>query len=111
MRVLIGVISPFPAWTMPPRFVDEVRRAFPQHTFREGWDPRAVARQLPDAEVAFTPSVDPHAFESAVHLRWIQVPAAGVGHVLFPALVESSVIVTSARGVRARAIAEHVLGV
>jgi phosphoglycerate dehydrogenase-like enzyme len=48
---------------------------------------------------------------SATRLRWIQSPAVGVGSMLFPEMVASPIVVTTARGIRARAIAEHVLGV
>ena len=37
-------------------------------------------------------------------------PAAGVGHMLSAELIASPIVLTSARGVRARAIAEHVIG-
>jgi len=41
----------------------------------------------------------------------VQAPAAGVGHLLSDELVASPIVLTSARGVRARPIAEHVLAV
>ena len=111
MNVLVGVISPSPAWLMPPRFVDQLRRDFPQHTFLDAWDRDAIRRLLPDADVAFTPFVDRDVFPSATRLRWVQSPAVGVGSLMFPELLASSVLLTSARGIRARSIAEHVLGV
>ena len=111
MNVLVGVISDFEAWVMPRPFVDRLRAAFPHHTFIEAWDRDTVRRLLPDADVAFTPYVDRDVFESARRLRWVQSPAVGVGSLLFPALVQSDVVLTTARGIRARAIAEHVLGV
>lgn len=43
-------------------------------------------------------------------LRWIHVAAAGVDKLLFPELVESDVVVTNARGIFDRPIAEFVLG-
>jgi phosphoglycerate dehydrogenase-like enzyme len=41
----------------------------------------------------------------------VQSPAVGVGNLMFPELLASDVVITSARGIRARSIAEHVLGV
>jgi phosphoglycerate dehydrogenase-like enzyme len=41
----------------------------------------------------------------------VQSPAVGVGNLMFPELLASPVVITSARGIRARAMAEHVLGV
>jgi phosphoglycerate dehydrogenase-like enzyme len=111
MNVLIGVISPAPAWVMPKHFVDRLRRDFPQHTFAEAWDRETIRRLLPDADAAFTPFVDRDVFPSASRLRWVQSPAAGVGSLMFPELRASPVVITSARGIRARAIAEHILGV
>src|SRR6476661_6817535 len=111
MNILVGVISPAAIWVMPRALVEELRRQFPQHTFLEAWDRDAIRRMLPQADVAFTPFVDRDVFASASRLRWVQSPAAGVGSLMFPELLASDVVVTTARGVRARSIAEHVLGV
>ena len=111
MIVAVGVISPAPIWVMPRRFVDDLRRAFPHHTFLDAWDRETLRQLLPQAEIAFTPFVDRDIFPLATRLRWVQSPAAGVGSLMFPELLASDVVVTSARGVRARSIAEHVIGV
>jgi phosphoglycerate dehydrogenase-like enzyme len=111
MNVVVGVISPAAIWVMPRRFVDQLRRDFPHHTFLDAWDRAALRQLLPRADVAFTPFVDRDVFPSATRLRWVQSPAVGVGSLMFPELLASDVVVTSARGVRARAMAEHVLGV
>ncbi len=111
MNILVGVISPAPAWVMPKHFVDQLRRDFPHHTFSEAWDRDAIRRLLPDADAAFTPFVDRDVFRSASRLRWVQSPAVGVGSLMFPELLASPVVITSARGIRARSMAEHVLGV
>ena len=50
------------------------------------------------------------AWPAADSLRWIHVPAAGVDKLLFPELVGSDVVLTNARGVFDRPMAEHVLG-
>ena len=111
MNILIGVISPAAIWVMPRQFVDDLRRAFPHHTFLEAWDRDTLRELLPQADVAFTPFVDRDVFPRATRLRWVQSPAAGVGSLMFPELLASDVVVTSARGIRARSIAEHVIGV
>jgi phosphoglycerate dehydrogenase-like enzyme len=111
LNVLVGVISPAPIWILPRRYVDELRARFPQHTFLDAWDREAIRRLLPEADVAFTPFVDRDVFPAAAHLRWIQSPAVGVGSLMFPELLASGVVLTSARGIRARSIAEHVIGV
>ncbi len=111
MNVLVGVISPFEAWILPRSFVDRLRDEFPQHTFIDVWDPDAIRKHLPDADVAFTPFVDRDIFPALTRLRWVQSPAVGMGSLLFPDMLASPVVLTSARGIRARAIAEHVIGV
>jgi len=111
MIIVVSVISPAPAWVMPRRFVDQLRRDFPQHTFLDAWDRDALRRLLPSADAAFTPFVDRDIFGSLARLRWVQSPAVGVGSLMFPELLASDVVITSARGIRARSIAEHVLGV
>lgn len=111
MNVLVAVFSPAPAWTLPRRFVDVLRREFPHHTFHDAWDADALKAYLPDADVAFSAAIDRSSFASLTRLKWVQSPATGVGGMLGPELIASPIVVTSARGVRARAIAEHVLGV
>jgi len=111
MKILVGVISPVPAWILPRPFIDELRRAFPEHEFIDAWDADAVRRTLPHVDVAFTPVVDRDVFPLATRLRWIQSSAVGVAHLLYPAMVESEVVITNARGLRSRPMAEHVLAV
>lgn len=96
---------------MPRASVDRLRRDFPQHEFLDAWDDDTIHRLLPDVDVAFVPYMSREMLGSARRLRWIQVPAVGVGHMLSPEMIASPVVITSARGIRARAIAEHVLGV
>jgi D-2-hydroxyacid dehydrogenase (NADP+) len=111
LNVLVGVISPAPVWILPKSFIDRLRARFPHHTFVEAWDRDAIRRQLPDADVAFTPFIDRDVFPAARRLKWVQSPAVGVGSLMFPELHASPVVITSAKGIRARSIAEHVIGV
>jgi len=111
MKVALGVISPAEAWAMPRRFADRLRRDFPQHEFVDAWEREDLRRALQDADAAFAAVVDRDLVPSLTRLRWIQAPAAGVGHLLSAELIASPIILTSARGVRARAMAEHVLAV
>jgi phosphoglycerate dehydrogenase-like enzyme len=111
MVILVGVISPAPIWILPRHFIDQLRAEFPQHTFLEAWDRDTLRKLLPAADVAFTPFVDRDIFPAATRLRWIQSPAVGVGSLMYPDLLTSQVIISSARGIRARAIAEHVVAV
>jgi phosphoglycerate dehydrogenase-like enzyme len=48
-------------------------------------------------------------FSVAKRLRWVHAFGAGVEKVLFPELIASSVVVTNARGVFSKALAEFVI--
>jgi phosphoglycerate dehydrogenase-like enzyme len=111
MNIVIGVIHPSTAWVLPRAFVDRLRSDFPQHSFVDVWDRQALRAALPDADAAFAAFVDRDIVPSLARLRWVQAPAAGVGHLLSDELIASPIVLTSARGVRARPIAEHVLAV
>ena len=65
---------------------------------------------LPEADVVLGFAVRSDNFARASRLRWIHCTAASVTGVLFPALVESDVLVTNARGLHGDAMAEHALG-
>src|SRR5215204_2452794 len=109
MNVADGVISPSAAWVMPRAYLDALRRDFPQHTFLEAWDRDALRGVLVESDAAFAAWLDKDLVPSLTRLRWVQAPAAGVAHMLSAELAESPIVLTSARGVRARAIAEHVM--
>jgi phosphoglycerate dehydrogenase-like enzyme len=111
MIIVIGVISPNAAWVLPREFVTQLRRDFPQHTFMDAWDRDALRQKLPHGDAAFAAFVDRDIVGSLSRLKWVQVPAVGVGHILSEEVIASPIVLTSARGVRARAIAEHILGV
>ncbi len=63
------------------------------------------------AAIAFIADMGPGLFSAAKRLRWIHSPAAGLGGMLFPAMIESPVAITNSRGLSAGTIAEHVLSV
>lgn len=111
MNIVVGVVSANAAWVLPRSFVDQLRGEFPQHTFIDVWDREALRQALPQADAAFAAYVDRDVVPSLTRLKWVQAPAVGVGHILSEEMIESSIVLTSARGVRARAMAEHVLGV
>ena len=72
-----------------------------------------VAAELPRADIFCGHPTGPVPWERVVsvgRLRWIQSSAAGLDHCLVPAVVESSIIVTSASGVLADQVSEHAVG-
>ena len=111
MIVLISIHSPFLMWNLPASHVEALRRAFPAHEFRCATDDETALGTIGDAEVAFSAQVRPEHLAAATRLRWIHSPAAGVGSMLFPAMIESPVVLTNSRGLSADTIAEHVIAV
>ncbi len=48
-------------------------------------------------------------FDKAAKLKWVQTSSAGLERILFPALIESPVVLTNGRGLYASALAEFVM--
>ena len=109
--ILVGIYSPFASWNIPESHVARLGGLFPHHTFLHATSERQALELIPEAQVAFMSELRPAHFEAAKSLEWIHSPAAGVGGMLFPALVESPVVMTNSRGISAETIAEHVLAV
>jgi phosphoglycerate dehydrogenase-like enzyme len=111
LTVLVGIYSPVAAWNIPAPHVDRLRRELPDCTFLHATTEERALELIPAAEVAFMAELRPAHLTAAGRLRWIHSPAAGVGGMLFPAMVKAPVIMTNSRGISADAIAEHVLAV
>jgi phosphoglycerate dehydrogenase-like enzyme len=95
----------------PPPEIEGIAR---EVELRFAPDAATLARHLPDADVVFAWWARREdleaAWPSATRLRWIQAGSVGVNTILFPALVESEVILTNVRGAAEGPIAESVLG-
>ena len=111
LRVLEFVREPNSIWNLPRHLAEGLARdhAGIEVLIPEG-RPEADAL-LPTADVVFGNAVTPANLASATRLRWIHTPAAGVSHLLFPALVESPIVLTNGRGMHAHGMAEHAIGV
>jgi phosphoglycerate dehydrogenase-like enzyme len=110
VKVLVGIFSPFAAWNIPIEHVDRLRREFPHHQFDHA---KCQAEMLPlvgEADAAFTSELQAEHLAVARRLRWVHSPAAGVGGMLFPAMIASPVTISNSRGMSADQIAEHVIG-
>lgn len=96
-------------WNIPATHVGQLRAGFPHHQFHHATREEDVHDFLREADVAFMAEMKPAHFAAARPLCWIHSPAAGIGNMLFPALVQSEVVLSNSRGVSADPIAEHVL--
>jgi phosphoglycerate dehydrogenase-like enzyme len=109
--ILVGIYSRFAAWNMPVSYVERLRALFPEHRFLHARSDQEALADIPDAEVAFMSEVRPEHLAAARQLQWIHCPAAGVTGMLFPAMVESPIVISNSRGISADTIAEHVVAV
>src|SRR5688572_16510168 len=87
LRVLEFIRHSDPVWNLPRELVEDLRRRFPDVTFLSPADRDESDRLLPAADVVLGWAVRPDNFARAERLRWIQVTAASVAGLLFPALV------------------------
>jgi phosphoglycerate dehydrogenase-like enzyme len=111
LTILVGIYSPLGAWNIPASQVERLRSEFPAHEFLHARSDREALAMIARAEVAFMVDIRPDQLAAAQHLRWIHSPAAGVGNMLFPAMIESPIALSNSRGNSAETIAEHVLAV
>lgn len=109
MRVLVYIVSSVSAWNIPPGHVERLRARFPEVEFVHAQSRDEALAGIRNATIAFASQVSPEMIAAADGLRWIHVPAAGIGHMLSPQLVARSVIVTNSRGFNADSVAEHVI--
>src|SRR6185312_10588458 len=68
----------------------------------------AEARRLIADADAMYGNITPELLAAARTLRWVQTPMAGLERYMFPALVESEITLTNARGIYSDVIADHV---
>lgn len=77
-------------------------------------DEAALEEHLPHTDILvvtdFRTEMLARAWPAGNPIRWVHATSAGVDRLMFPSLVESDIVVTNARGVFDRGIAEYVLG-
>ncbi|WP_372958428.1 D-2-hydroxyacid dehydrogenase [Marinobacter sp.] len=93
-----------------PPGIDAVRA---RGEVRLAWDEETLREALPGSRVMMVTDFRTEALEAAWptadKLEWIHATSAGVDALMFPALIDSDVTVTNARGIFDRSIAEYVL--
>jgi len=99
-------------YPVEPQHVAAIAAAAPGADLVDAGQER-VAAELPAADIFCGHPKVPVPWERVVaegRLRWIQSSAAGLDHCLVPAVVDSSITVTSASGVLADQVSEHAIG-
>jgi phosphoglycerate dehydrogenase-like enzyme len=111
VNILVALYSEFDVWCIPEAHVDALRQEFPSHAFVRADDDRQTLERIPDADAAFAARLRPEHIPAAQRLRWVHSAAAGVGNMLFPAMIDSPIQLTNSRGIASAPIAEHVIAV
>src|SRR5215469_12685472 len=108
-KVLVATAN-LDIWIAPGWFVERLRKEFPQ--FEVVWlgNREEMGREITDAEIVMTVSLQPKEFRAAKKLRWIHSSAAAIHQLLFPDLVNSDVLLTNGRDVHGPAVAEQTIG-
>lgn len=109
MKVLLVVHHRFDLWRLPPWFGQRLAQQYPGLQIAQCDSYEGIETELRDAEVVFTISLRPDQFAAARTLRWVHTPSAAVHQMLFPELIDSSVILTNSREVHGPVVAEHVV--
>lgn len=107
MKIVIGGASGF-------KDVPRLQRGVSGHEVYFAPDDSALREYLPLADIFVSWSFRRSGLEQhwplATRLKWVHWCGAGVTPALFPALVQSNVVLTNARGIFDQAMAEYVLG-
>jgi phosphoglycerate dehydrogenase-like enzyme len=111
LTILVGIYSPFAVWNIPAACVARLQDEFPRHTFLHAVTDEQALGYMPRAQIAFMAELRPAHLQAAAALQWVHSPAAGVGGMLFPAMVKSAVLMSNSRGISSGTIAEHVVAV
>jgi phosphoglycerate dehydrogenase-like enzyme len=108
LRIVAAVYDP-PVWVLPTREIQRIAAALPEADVIDAREPEIRRRELPRADILLVTKLTMEEARLATRLKWIQSTAVGVGPVLRPDIVNRDVVVTNARGLHARFIAEHAI--
>ncbi|MEX2582773.1 MAG: D-2-hydroxyacid dehydrogenase [Gemmatimonadota bacterium] len=125
-RLVLNLRDPRPVWSIPDAIVDEIRRAAPPRlevvvvdAIADGrGDGGAAAPEaleaVAEAEIyvgfGFPEPLLEAARGGGDRLRWVHSASAGVGGSLYPAMRDSTVVLTNSAGIHAEPMAETVIG-
>ncbi|MEO8602733.1 MAG: D-2-hydroxyacid dehydrogenase [bacterium] len=96
-------------WSLPEAAIARWQERYPALTVQSLEDDSEVAAALVDADLFVGWLVSPTDFAAATRLQWVHSASAGIDELLFPALVESPVVLTNSTGLHSTCIPEHVL--
>lgn len=108
-KILIVTYHRFELWIAPLWISAKLEEEFREFSVVQRNTFENLEEYITDVEIMFTVSLHPEQFLAAKKLRWIHSQSAAVNQFMFPELVESDVILTNAREVHGRVVAELVI--
>jgi phosphoglycerate dehydrogenase-like enzyme len=108
-KLVICVWHKFNLWRPPETLTEMLRSRWPQMKIVHLSNYDMLPTEIPNTDIFVGYSIRPEQFAMARRLKWIHSTATGIGQLMFPALRESGVTVTNARGVHSLPVAEHVM--
>ena len=92
-------------------FIEQLQAEFPDVEFLTAISVDEQLREAANADVICGWPDSPEVVEAAARLRWIHCPGTGIDKIMaeLPALADSDVVLTNARGPHANPMADHVL--
>jgi len=108
LRIAAAVADP-PVWVIPTHEIERIADALPEADVIDAREAEIRRRELPKADILLATKLTMEEARLATRLKWIQSTAVGVAPLLRPDIVTRDVIVTNARGLHARFIAEHAI--
>jgi phosphoglycerate dehydrogenase-like enzyme len=105
--LLLNVDSHRKIWNLPPGTLEEIASRFAGLKVVRTSESLPLRAAIPQADILYTWGLPREAFPLARRLKWVHTPAAGVDHLLYPAFVQSDVLLTNSRGLAGDAMADH----
>ena len=111
MKILIVHYHSFELWHAPAWIRERLQQQFPDHHFQQFQNYDRVPEEIADTDVFIGWSLRPEQFVAARKLRWIHSPAAAVHQLMYPELIQSSVVITNSTAIHGPVVAEHAITV
>jgi len=99
------------SFDLPDAYIKKIEKVSANVKVLQSFDEKELLHLVENADILFAGAFSLEMFLKAKKLEWVQTVGAGVNRYLFPEVVKSHVIITSAGGVHPIPISEHVIGV
>jgi phosphoglycerate dehydrogenase-like enzyme len=100
----------FSLWNMTGERTAGLKKLFPDIHFVNAPNLQSLAELIVDADALCSTRINAQLWGAATKLKWIHSFAAGIGGLMIPEVLTSSILITNARGIFSTVMAEHTLG-